>query len=109
MDKLKKYQDILVEYLREQSRTKPANMPDIDSVVIADRENGHFQLLQCGWQGSRYVFTVVFHFDIRDGKVWFQRNITEHEVVDTLKERGIASEDIVLGFRPEYVRQLARA
>lgn len=60
-------------------------------------------------KGRRYVFTVVFHFDIRDGKVWFQRNITEHEVVDTLKEHGIASEDIVLGFRPEYVRQLARA
>jgi hypothetical protein len=104
MDKLTKYQNILIDYLQEQSKVIPANMPDIDSNVIIDRENNHFQLLQSGWQGSKYVFTVVFHFDIRDGKVWFQRNITERDVVDVLMENGINREDIVLGFRPDYVR-----
>jgi hypothetical protein len=104
MDKLTKYQNIIIDYLQEQSKVIPANMPDIDSNVIIDRENNHFQLLQSGWQGSKYVFTVVYHFDIRDGKVWFQRNITERDVVDVLMENGINREDIVLGFRPDYVR-----
>ena len=104
MDNIKKYQDIIVDFLREQAKIIPANLPDIESCVIADRENNHFQLLQTGWQDSRFIFTVVFHFDIKDGKVWFQRNITEQEVVDVFQEKGIPREDIVLGFKPPYAR-----
>ncbi len=104
MDKLKKYQDIVIGYLEEQAKIVPANMPDIESFVIADRQGNHFQLLQLGWQDDRYIFTVVFHFDIINGKIWFQRNITEHDVVDVLMERGIERNDIVLGFRPPYAR-----
>lgn len=96
---MKKYQDIVIDYLKEMSTLKPSNLPDIESWVIADRESNHFQLLQAGWQGYKYTFTVVFHFHIREGKVWFLRNITEREVIDVLIERGIAREDIFLGFR----------
>lgn len=104
MDKIKKYQDILITYLKEYAKIKPVNLPDVESMVIIDRENNHFQLLRIGWQEEQYVFTVVFHFDIKDGKIWFQRNITEREVVDELMDRGVAKEDIVLGFRPPYAR-----
>ncbi|TAK29811.1 MAG: XisI protein [Saprospiraceae bacterium] len=90
--------------LQEYAKIKPANQPDVDSYVIADRENNHFQLLQTGWQNHRYVFAVVFHFDIRNGKVWFQRNITDKDVVDELMEMGVAREDIVLGFRSPEMR-----
>jgi hypothetical protein len=106
MDKIKNYQDILISYLEEYSKITPVNLPDIETQVLADRKNNHFQLLRIGWQGEQYVFTVVFHFDIRDGKIWFQRNITEREVVDELMERGVSREDIVLGFRPPYARHL---
>ncbi len=104
MDKIKKYQDILIDYLEAYANIQPANQPNIESQVIADRSNNHFQLLRIGWEGETYIFTVVFHFDIKDGKIWFQRNITEREVVDELMERGVAREDIVLGFRPPYAR-----
>ena len=104
MDKLKKYQDIIIAYLEEYAKIQPANLPDVEAKVISDRESNHFQLVRIGWQGEQYVFTVVFHFDILDGKVWFQRNITERDVVDELMERGIPKEDIVLGFRPPYAR-----
>lgn len=79
-------------------------MPDIDSYTFIDRENNHFQLLQSGWQDDRFIFTVVFHFDIKEGKIWLQRNITEHEIVDYLMENGVPKEDIVLGFRHPKVR-----
>ena len=104
MDKIKKYQNILVSYLEKYSKIIPANLPDIDSYVISDRKNNHFQLLQTGWQGSKYVFTVVFHFDIKEGKIWLQRNITEREIIDELAEMGVDKNDIVLGFRSPYIR-----
>jgi hypothetical protein len=104
MDKITKYQDILVAFIEEHAKRKPVNMPDIDSYTFIDRENNHFQLLQSGWQDDRFVFTVVFHFDIKDGKIWLQRNITEYEIVDYLMENGVPKEDIVLGFRHPKVR-----
>lgn len=104
MDKIRKYQDLLISYLEERAKSKPANQPDVENHVIIDRENNHFQLLRIGWQDNRFVFTVVFHFDIKDGKIWFQRNITEREVVDYLMEQGIPKEDIVLGFRSPQAR-----
>ena len=105
MDKIKKYQEILIGYLSEYAKnSKLANMPDIENKIIVDKERNSYQLLRIGWQDNRYVFSVVFHFDIKDEKVWFQRNITERDVVDVLMERGILKEDIVLGFRPPYAR-----
>lgn len=104
MDKIEKYQDIIIEFLEEYAKIKPANQPEVENYVIADREHNHFQLLRIGWQGPQYVFSVVFHFEIKNGKVWFQRNTTELEVVDVLMEKGISREDIVLGFRPPYAR-----
>ena len=38
MDKIKKYQDIIIDYLKEYSKIKPSNLPDIESRVIIDRE-----------------------------------------------------------------------
>ena len=101
---LTKYQNILTTYLTDYAKIKPANLPDIDSYAIIDKAQNHFQLLQVGWQDREYIFTVVLHFDIKKGKVWFQRNITDREVVDKLMEMGIAKQDIVLGFREPQIR-----
>ncbi len=104
MDKIKKYQDLIIAYLQDYAKIKSANQLDVESYVIADRENNHFQLLRVGWEGELYIFTVVFHFDIKDGKIWFQCNITERDVVDEFMEQGVPPEDIVLGFQPPYAR-----
>lgn len=104
MDTVTKYQNIIIEFLEQYATIKPVNQPDVNNYIIADRERNHFQLLRIGWEGSQYIFTVVFHFEIKNGKVWFQRNTTELEVVDVLMEKGVPREDIVLGFRPPYAR-----
>lgn len=38
------------------------------------------------------------HFDIIDGKIWIQNNMTEWDVGEMLEEQGIPKSDIVLGF-----------
>jgi hypothetical protein len=59
MDKLSKYQDIVIAFIKEHAKRKPVNMPDIDSYTVIDQERNHFQLLQSGWQDDRFVFTRV--------------------------------------------------
>ena len=61
-------------------------------------------LLSIGWQEDTFVFRVIFHFDIIDGKVWLQRNSSDILIADELVAAGIPKEDIVLGFQPDYVR-----
>jgi hypothetical protein len=101
-----KYQNILTKWLESYAKkSKLANMPNVKNKVIADVKNNSFQLLRIGWEKEKFIFSVVFHFDIIDGKVWFQRNITENEVVDELVELGIPPNDIILGFQPPYARQ----
>ena len=45
-------------------------------------------------------------FDIIDGQVWIQHNSTEIYVDRELIQRGVASQDIIFGFRSPTLRKL---
>lgn len=88
MDKIEKYQNLIVNYLTDYAQTvKPVNLKDVQNRVIADREGNSFQLVRIGWNGKKHIFNVVLHFDIIQDKVWFQCNNTDREVVDELMEK----------------------
>lgn len=106
MDRVTTYQRYILDILEDHAQHKPANLPDISHQVIADREGHHYQLLRIGWQGQRFVFHVVFHFDIIDGRIWIQQNNTERLVAKELVGKGVPKDDIVLGFQPAEVRPL---
>jgi uncharacterized hydantoinase/oxoprolinase family protein len=42
--------------------------------------------------------------DIKDGKVWIQKNDTDRLIAQELVGLGVAREDIVLGLQPVYAR-----
>lgn len=109
MDKIKKYQDIILDFLHYYIAETGGDRPDaqIKRRVIADREHNSFQLLSTGWNGNHFVFGPIFHFDIIDGKIWMQCNNTEWETVDYLMAHGVDRQDIVLGFIPPQARILS--
>ena len=72
--------------------------------AICDFEGNHFQLMSVGWRNGDYYCHIVFHFDIKDGKVWIQENRTDILIGQELVERGIPKSDIVLGLQPPEVR-----
>jgi len=101
MDKIKKYQDIIISYIERyntETNSSKETQLGVKRRVLIDRENNSFQLLSAGWRDGHYVFGPIFHFDIIDGKVWMQCNNTEREVVDELMLQGVDKQDIVLGF-----------
>ena len=105
MDKVEKYQNIIISFLKEQVKPTKGINPNIRREVIIDRDSNNFQLLYIGWQESYYQFFVAFHFSIINQKIWLQWNRTEHEVVDYLIKQGVPKHDIVLGLKPPYVRK----
>ncbi len=105
MDKIKLYQKLIVNLLEKHAAVLPYNMQNVENQVIADKERNHFQLVTLGWDGKRYVHSVVFHFDIKpNGKIWLQANWTDTDVAAELEDLGVPKSDIVLGFQPEYAR-----
>jgi hypothetical protein len=58
MNKIKKYQKILIDYLEDYAKGgNPVNLTNADAHVIVDKKNNHFQFLRIGWQGQYYIFT----------------------------------------------------
>lgn len=100
METLKKYQQILIDFLEEYARIGYANGPELEQQVIADRERNHFQLVSIGWHKGRFVHEVVFHFDIKEGKIFIQQNWSDLRLAKELTARGIAPDDILVGSTP---------
>ncbi len=101
--KVKKYQKILSGLLAEYASSWNDPVGDIHTQALCDFEGKHFQLMNVGWRKDNYYCYIVFHFDIKNGKVWIQENRTDMLIGQELVSRGIPKSDIVLGLRPPEV------
>jgi hypothetical protein len=104
MDTLAAYRRGIEAVLRDYAQIPYAH-GEIQTEVVVDRQADHYLLLAIGWDGARRIHGSVVHIDIIDGKVWIQRDGTEHGIAEELVEAGIPRDRIVLGFRPADLRQ----
>ena len=106
MDKIKKFQKAIIDYVTKYAATYQQDEEDpIKTQLVFDKENHHYQLVRVGWKKQKFYHYCIFHFDIINDKIWIQANNTEEMIGDELVKRGIAKEEIVLGFHPEYKRE----
>ncbi|OUC13207.1 MAG: XisI protein [Alkalinema sp. CACIAM 70d] len=103
MERLEQYRDIITALLAEYAGGEVVQA-DSEIQTIYDRDRDHYQLVSLGWQGNRRFYSVLMNLDIKNGKVWIQRNETDRLTAQALVERGVRKEDIVLGLQPEYAR-----
>ena len=99
MDKLNKYRQIVRQFLEDFV------VGDAEGKLIFDTERDRFLVMHVDWRNERRIYGCAIHLDLIDGKVWIQNNSTEIYVDRELVERGISSEDIVLGFRSPSIRK----
>ncbi len=107
MDKLAQYRLWIREILEEYHSYKPANpQPFVEDQIIIDEAHDHYLLLDTGWEGSKRVYSSPLHLDIKDGKIWIQRDLidTRGGIAGELLARGVPKEDIVLAFHAPYKR-----
>lgn len=101
--KIKRYQTILESFLKEEMAGR--NVPGIDIQLVSDTRDKHFQIVESGWYEKRYIYNVLYHFQIKpDGKVWLLVNNTEEQVAEQLVKKGIPAADLVIGFHPVSMR-----
>lgn len=73
--------------------------------LLFDIERDHYQVIHLGWEEQKRVYGCVIHVDIKDGKIWIQRDRTEIGIANELVAAGVLKEDIVLAFKAPYIRQ----
>ena len=103
MDNIAKYrkyiQILLTDYAKDDICTD-----EVDVELIFDTERDHYQWMNVGWENLNRVYMTVIHFDIKNGKIWLQQNLTEENPAEDLVKMGVPREDIVLGLHPPYKR-----
>jgi XisI protein len=107
IQKKKFYQTIVAKYVEQLALQYAESLGnDLEYQAIIDLKNNHFQLARLGWSNRQFFYQILLHLDIKaDGKVWIQQNNTEILVGETLAKQGILRTDMVLGFRPQYLRE----
>ena len=103
MERVEQYRQNIRQVLASPAALESENS-DIESQLVFDIEHDHYQLLDVGWEGLKRVYNCVIHLDIKDGKIWIQRNMTDVDIARELVEMGVPKEDIILGLHPPYKR-----
>jgi serine/threonine protein kinase len=103
MARLENYRQVVRQLLTAQADSDQ-NLKAVECQLIFDTEHDHYQLLDVGWDGLKRVYHCYIHLDIKDDKIWIQRNMTEMDIAAELVALGVAKADIVLGLHPPYKR-----
>lgn len=98
MEKTIKYQKAILELFEEYDKFW-GQSGGLQNRIIADTQHNAFVMISFGWQNEeKYVHLLCFDIEIINGKVWVYENNTEALIADELIEKGVAAEDIILGF-----------
>lgn len=78
---------------------------EVETQIAFDVDRDRYLMFHVGWRGERRVFGCVIHIEIREGKIWIQRDGTEVGIANELIAAGVPKSDIVLGYRSPYMRK----
>jgi hypothetical protein len=104
MDKIKKYQKVILSVLEEYAKVRYSNL-DAENKLIADKANHRYQVVTIGWDKGKSVHDCPIHMDIINGKIWVQRNMTDIDLDTIFRENKVPKSDIVLGFLTPKMRE----
>lgn len=104
MDRLDQYREILYKILSQYTPLM-SKLDRITSTVIVSEDRNHFIVINEGWDGKRRIHSLIFHAEIRDGKLWMHHDGIDHGITEELVAAGIPKDHIVLAFHPPHVRQ----
>jgi len=96
MDKLKTYRKILIKVLERHATIKIDNMPLVASKLIIDKTQTNFLVFDIGWHKKSFVHNIVFHFEIKEGKIYAYKNATDFDIIGELIEAGIPENEFII-------------
>lgn len=97
------YSEVLQRILKHHVENRLNSKTEVH--LIFDTGRDRYQLLHIGWEDLSRVFGCIIYVEIKDGKIWIERDGTEIGVANELVEAGVPKQDIVLAFKAPYRRK----
>ncbi|WP_313934816.1 MULTISPECIES: element excision factor XisI family protein [unclassified Nostoc] len=72
MVKVDQYRKSIKDVLTEYSQIKPIN-GEIEVIPIFNNEVDSYQIIHLGWENRHRVYGCRVHIDIKDNKIWIQK------------------------------------
>jgi hypothetical protein len=105
MDRIIERKKIVKEILEEVGKIRTTSRFLMRTQYLFDDEHGQYMLYKYGWGNQGRIYGNVAHFEITaDGKIWVHHDGTSLELVQQLLDKGIPKSEIVIAYKPEYVR-----
>jgi serine/threonine protein kinase len=101
---IEKYRQLIQSIIEKHSSCGSDN-GEIETEIACDIKRDRYLMFHVGWRGERRVYGCVIHIDIKEDKIWIQRDGTEVGIANELIEVGVPKSDIVLGYRSPYMRK----
>jgi hypothetical protein len=99
MERVEQFRQFIRQLLASHA-TVESNPSEVECQLVFDSEHDRYLLLDVGWEGLKRVYHCFIQIDIKEGKIWIQRNMTEADLARELVEMGVSKEEIVLGLHP---------
>ncbi|MFB2921571.1 MULTISPECIES: XisI protein [Aerosakkonema] len=101
---IEKYRKIIKSIVEKHSECD-SDAREVETQIAFDIERDRYLMFHVGWRGERRVFGCVIHIEIKQEKIWIQRDGTEVGIAKELIKAGVPKSDIVLGYRSPYMRK----
>jgi XisI protein len=101
---IEKIREIIKSLIEKHSRCEGEDR-EVETQIAFDIERSRYLMFHVGWRGEKRVYGCVIHIEIKEDKIWIQRDGTEEGIANELIEAGVAKSDIVLGYRSPYMRK----
>jgi XisI protein len=105
MDKIALYKKIVRTLLERCAETEADEQQDLQTYLVADDQHGHYLLMTVGWHDNHRTYFPYLHVDVRNGKIYVEKNMSEIAIAKELEANGVPKTDIVLAFHAPYKRQ----
>lgn len=93
----KNYSQAIKAVIARYAKFRPSH-GSIRLDTVFDDEQGHYALMQAGWDRGRRVRGNLIYIVLEDNKVVVEYDGIEHGISDDLLEQGVSEADIVLAF-----------
>jgi XisI protein len=103
MDRVTEYPQIVQEFLTDFAKNDP------NAQLIFDPSHDRYLVMHNEWRGENRIYGCAMQLDIIENQIWIQQNNTEIYVDRELIQRGVSSQDIILGFRSPSIRKMLSA
>jgi hypothetical protein len=77
----------------------------VERQSVFDRDKGRFLLMIAGWNKGKRVHGCLIDVQIKNDKLWIERDGTEEGVGVEFERLGVPKSQMVLAWYPEEIRE----